>query len=605
MDIDAASYPHELLALLISISEADFVSLDLEFTGIPSRMPGKEPWKPRPGRGRKTLEDRYQETRTAADRYNILQVGLTCARFDYIDNKYVLKPYNISISPLLNENYKLDIEREIHIQSGAATFLLGHGFDLGAAFSRGVQYLSRGEAHNAQQRVNERLERKPEVEDMQLKPGDVQSLDFVRRARDAIVAWKSSKDKDPLEITTHTGLPNPPLNPAISRFEKRLVHQLVRAEFPHFVTIGRQECIRIIVYDEQREEENKRHIKNRVKEQIAKQTGFRWVFEALAADGDIHEADPYYFGRYTNVPIIAEDKTDVKDRFDRAQDRLQRHQPVLVGHNMFTDLVYFYRSFVGELPDTLEGFRSALHKMFPRIVDTKYLATHAEGDLNASPTLQEIADKLDSQPLPDIVTHSKHSKYHEVAMFHEAGYDSLLTATILLRLSAKMNAARQQPDDASDTSFKTAAEQPNGHSKTQGPMSSLEQLPPPQAEVLVVKKKAKKGKKVKNKFDNISPAQSRFQTRNAFEQLSLDDQGTSSPSDDDQGGVAVDPNTTPLWQDEVREPDPNGWVPIEQKQREPMEMIPAWDTEFWQSFGNTLRVYGTEEAVLKVATWDK
>jgi poly(A)-specific ribonuclease len=360
MDVDAASYSHRLLALLVSISEADFVSLDLEFTGIPSRLPGKEPWKPRPGNARETLQDRYQETRTAADRYHILQVGLTCARFDYLDNKYVLKPYNISLSPLLNE--KLDIEREIHIQSGAASFLLSHGFDLGAAFSRGVQYLSRQDAHDTQQRVAERLNRKSQVEDMQLKPGDVESLDFVRRARDAIVAWKKS-DNGSLEITTHTGLPNPPPNPVISRFEKRLVHQLVRAEFPNLVTIGRQECIRIIYYDKQREEENKSNIKNRVKEQIAKQTGFRWVFEALAADGDIHEADPYYFGRYTNAPIIAEDRTDIKERFDRAQDRLQRHQPVLVGHNMFTDLVYFYRSFVGELPDTLDGFRSALHKM--------------------------------------------------------------------------------------------------------------------------------------------------------------------------------------------------------------------------------------------------
>ena len=34
-----------------------------------------------------------------------------------------------------------------------------------------------------------------------------------------------------------------------------------------------------------------------------------------------------------------------------------------------------------------------------------------------------------------------------------------------------------------------------------------------------------------------------------------------------------------------------------------MEMIPAWDAEFWSEFGNTLRVYGTEEAVVRIATW--
>jgi poly(A)-specific ribonuclease len=100
--------------------------------------------------------------------------------------------------------------------------------------------------------------------------------------------------------------------------------------------------------------------------------------------------------------IIAADSRDVKDRFDRTHERLKTRQPVLVGHNMFTDLVYFYRSFVGPLPDTIEQFCGAIHELFPRIVDTKYLATHAEGDLNASPSLQEIAEKIEKQPLPVI-----------------------------------------------------------------------------------------------------------------------------------------------------------------------------------------------------------
>jgi poly(A)-specific ribonuclease len=41
---------------------------------------------------------------------------------------------------------------------------------------------------------------------------------------------------------------------------------------------------------------------------------------------------------------------DIRDRYDRAIERLKTKQPVLVGHNMFTDIVYFYRTFVGELP---------------------------------------------------------------------------------------------------------------------------------------------------------------------------------------------------------------------------------------------------------------
>jgi poly(A)-specific ribonuclease len=78
-----------------------------------------------------------------------------------------------------------------------------------------------------------------------------------------------------------------PLVPVISRFEKRLVHQ-----FADLVSLGKPDCIRIIRHDELREADNVKRMKGRLKESIAKQTGFRWVFEALA-QGDINDADPF------------------------------------------------------------------------------------------------------------------------------------------------------------------------------------------------------------------------------------------------------------------------------------------------------------------------
>jgi poly(A)-specific ribonuclease len=342
MEIDASSFPHHLLGFFINISEADFVSFDLELSGIPSRLPNK---KPRPGGGRFTLEERYAETKEGADRYQILQVGITCARFDYIANKYVLRPYNINLSPLLDE--RLDIEREISLQSGAITFLLGCGFDMAKPFTHGVQYLSREEAAHAKQAAWDRLDNKNPPADMQLKEEDVESLDFMRRVREAISKWKPTTS-EALTITTHTGLAERPHAPTISRFEKRLVHQLVRAEFPELVSIGRSECVRIINYDPVREADNSRRIKNRVKEQIARQTGFRWVFEALVG-GDVSNADPLSLSRSMGG-VISGDAHDIRDRLDRAIEGLKTRQPVLVGHNMFTDIVYLYRTFVGELP---------------------------------------------------------------------------------------------------------------------------------------------------------------------------------------------------------------------------------------------------------------
>jgi poly(A)-specific ribonuclease len=337
MEVDVASFPHHLLGLFIHISEADFVSFDLELSGIPSRLPNK----PRAGAGRFTLEERYAETKEGANRYQILQVGITCARFDYIANKYVLRPYNINISPLISE--RVDFEREISLQSGAITFLLGCGFDMAKPFTHGVEYLSRQEAEQIKQATADRLENKNPPADMQLKDTDVDSLDFMRRVREAIIKWKAGTSES-LVITTHTGLKEQPVIPTISRFEKRLVHQLIRAEYPELVSMGRSECVRIINFDPVREADNNRRIKSRVKEQINRQSGFRWVFEALA-QGNLDHAEPLYV-----AGNITADSHNVRDRYDRAVERLRTRQPVLVGHNMFTDIVYLYRTFVGELP---------------------------------------------------------------------------------------------------------------------------------------------------------------------------------------------------------------------------------------------------------------
>jgi poly(A)-specific ribonuclease len=342
MEVDAATFPHHLLGMFIHISEADFVSFDLELSGIPSRIQDK----PARGPGRFTLEERYAETKMGADRYQILQVGITCARFDYVANKYVLRPYNINISPLFDE--RMDFEREIKFQSGACTFLLNNGFDLGAPFASGVQYLSREEAERAKQMAWDRLENKNPIPDLQLKEEDVESLDFMRRVREAIEKWKTSTSSS-LDITTHTGLSSQPTIPVITRFEKRLVHQLVRAEFPELVSIGRGECVRIVDLDPVREADNMRRIKNRVQESIIRQTGFRWIFEALVKGGDINRTDPLYVARTTGM-IGTADAYDIRDRYDRAIERLKTKQPVLVGHNMFTDIVYLYRTFVGTLP---------------------------------------------------------------------------------------------------------------------------------------------------------------------------------------------------------------------------------------------------------------
>ncbi|KAH6625807.1 ribonuclease H-like domain-containing protein [Boeremia exigua] len=625
MDVDGPSFPDQLPNLLIHISEADFVSFDLELSGIPSRLPNKAPR----GAGRPTLEDRYAETKEGANRYQILQIGLTCAKFDYLANRYVLRPYNINLSPLFDE--RLDFEREISFQSGACTFLLSCGFDLGAPFAKGVQYLSREEAERAKNLAYDRIDKKNPIADLQLKDTDTDSLDFVRRCREAITAWqKTTPTPTTLDITSSTGLSNASATYAISRFEKRLVHQLVRAEFPDAVAIGRQECIRILPFDQAREAENTSRIKSRVKEQISRQTGFRWIFEALVG-GEINTDLLYILG--THGP------RDQRSRFDRALARLKNKRPALVGHNMFTDIVYLYRTFVGPLPSTLDEFNKSLHALLPRIVDTKYLATHTEGDLNASPSLEEIAKSLQKQPLPNIRTHEDHVKYNEIEAFHEAGYDSLLTATIMLRLAAKLGSERREQGvlqsepggpasltskpalgrQASEGGIKLTADPPPvaqgcGRDKGQRPVA----VPLFEPDSVATGRKNRKTKRKNNEALREGVAAHRFATKTVFEKLrELSVQETEGLSDASDGNEELDHDTLSTsdqsyangtevigtWADEEYVQDETGWVPVEKHTRKDMETIPDFDDQFWHGFGNRLRVFGTEEREVHIAEW--
>lgn len=623
MEVDGRSFPQHVLNLLINISEADFVSFDLELSGIPSRLPNK---KPR-GAGRLTLEDRYAETKEGADRYQILQMGLTCAKFDYIKDKYVLRPYNVNLSPLIDE--RLDFEREICFQTGACTFLLGCGFDLGAPFAKGVQYLSREEAERAKRLAYDRIDKKNHIEDLQLKDTDTESLDFVRRCREAILVWQQ-KVPTALEITSSTGLPNVSANCTISRFEKRLVHQLVRAEFPNAVAIGRQDCIRILPFDPVREADNARRIKHRVKEQILRQTGFRWIFEALIG-GQINKDLLYILGN--------DGFDDQRDRLDRALARLNRKRPVLVGHNMFTDIVYLYRTFVGPLPNTLAEFNASLHELLPKIVDTKYLATHAEGDLNASPTLEEIAKSLQHQPLPNIVTHEDYNKYNGREAFHEAGYDSLLTATIMLRLATKLGSegkGKSQGNVEQESTATSSSKPALGRQASEGGIQITTGLPvdfvadekenfqhpvaipPVEREPIAAggkKRNTKRKNKTKSKEDLPS---SRFASKTVFERLRelsvQDSQEVSSSLEEDEEfehdtlWTSEWSNTNETvantsWANEEYVQDERGWVPIKKPARQDMEMIPEFDDAFWTEFGNKLRVFGTLEREVRIAAW--
>ncbi|KAK0647316.1 Uncharacterized protein DIS24_g7816 [Lasiodiplodia hormozganensis] len=632
MEVDKTAFWGRLLEIIEAVSTAHFVAFDLELSGIPSK--GTSGTK-------QTLEERYNEIKDAADRYQILQIGLTCVEQDLQSERYVVRPYNFNLSPLLEE--RLDIERIWSFQSGAAEFLLSVGFKMDLPMTKGVPYLSREEAKETMKLTHKRWD-KSTIADVQLKEDEVQSLEFVNKVRTAIDTWKETGKPFPdlLNIVSTNPVGVQPTYPELGNFEKRLVHQLVRAEYPDLITVSKPQSIQIKPFDEEREKGFLKRRKNNLDRQIERQTGFRWIIEALCG-GELN-INPELFARDVDTGAAkSANMMHLKARFDRARLTLQRRRPVLVGHNLFTDILYLYRTFIGPLPLTLEKCRGKLHKLFPLVVDTKYVATHNCGDINPRSSLEEIHHKLRDQDKPTI------------------GYDSFLTALIMIRLSTKLehdgaylkdvSLADSDDDEAYDTAEEILPDRsgspplstPNQGMITldgvtelltpaitpgvDGDQTALMQEVAPLADTDTAQKKAsrKKKKKKGGQTNTNTKSSSMFSSKNKFEQLAIADTESEGEMADVESEKEEDAEaTSESLQNDLLSKRPEksqveavqwggttyysyeneGAAPqsstVNREATEPMTLMPPFETDFWRVYGNKLRVFGTTESVWKL-----
>jgi poly(A)-specific ribonuclease len=79
MDIRPPEFQTRLPSILDAIASAHFITLDLELSGIP----GQQLNRPRAvgealTTGKPLLQQRYEETKAAAEKYQVLQFGITC-----------------------------------------------------------------------------------------------------------------------------------------------------------------------------------------------------------------------------------------------------------------------------------------------------------------------------------------------------------------------------------------------------------------------------------------------------------------------------------------------------------------------------------------------
>ena len=197
----------------------------------------------------------------------------------------------------------------------------------------------------------------------------------------------------------------------------------MEVEFPSFVSIGKPNFVQVLKYDKEREDAVRQDRIKKVQQRLLKHTGFRWVFEALAG-GDLSELEPTEFQNIIISSAAVEAKYPLKEFTERLKQSVKEHQPVLVGHNLFADLVNFCNCFVGPLPDSVEDFAAMAHQLFPVVVDTKYLATHDCGSINPKSSLEEINNdllKIGRPKIGEAIPLTKHVSRSMFANLHSRG----------------------------------------------------------------------------------------------------------------------------------------------------------------------------------------
>ncbi|KAL8775326.1 MAG: hypothetical protein Q9209_000333 [Squamulea sp. 1 TL-2023] len=575
MDVSGQDFYRLLPSLLEAIADAHFVAIDLEFSGISNQQKsGLRPPKQHAG-GKSSLQSRYQEEKVAAERYQVLQMGITCVGENLDRGVYVVRPYNFNLNPFPDE--KMNIQRDVTLQGRAMQFLYRHNFRMEGPFHSGVHYLSRAEESEERQ-IETQLRSRDEGPKVQPAAGDTVSLEFLRRVRREVIAWKSRTTATPefLNIAP-VGHDQPPYpDRGLNNYQKLLVHEYIRTDHPDLATASRQGFVQITARDQERQDAEKQQRAKSFEERMARQVGLRWLVEAMQG-GDLSAMNPDSFGQ-----VFASRKGSVTSKFASLRSRLEGHSTVLVGHNLFLDLIYLHACFFGPLPDKVEDFQRTIHTLFPRIIDTKFLATHNQMDMAAF-NLEELDRMHSQQAQPIIELHPGHTKY--TAAFdstHEAGFDSFMTARLLVRLSVNLEASGEYIEELPSPVDEPFYTPPEGEGDDLMDFNDVSE----QLEAI----DRTSSKSSSRPSSGITTSRTTFSSATKFDLL---------------GDLSADIDPFTL---RPRTPDPEVRRELRTDAKvdnETGRRLPAWESDFWKVYGNKLRVNGTIEGVCHLGLWPK
>lgn len=329
------------------LRKADFVSLDLELTGLHARS-------------EKFLGvDRcYTAHAEGARGFMPVQLGLCAARRSDSDaSRWILTPASVYLFPR--------DPRVFQATTSTLKFLRENAFDFNEWISCGVPYTRRQEENEERAALLRRIDElrtlqeraSPQTSAIASRKEDAMAASPFEAAteedkllaasvRDAINSWLQSNPREPLEL------------PVDSPLQRLLLHSLVAAEFPHLFssssTRGQQRIFAVYTTESQVFSEQLTRLQGELRS-VEESRGARELLEAVSGE------------------------------------RL-----LVVGHCCFYDFLHLYQSFVEDLPEGVGDFKKKWSQLFPCTFDTKLLAEAHEtlAPLGTPATLKDLCELM-------------------------------------------------------------------------------------------------------------------------------------------------------------------------------------------------------------------
>uniref|UniRef100_A0A671TSI6 Poly(A)-specific ribonuclease PARN n=1 Tax=Sparus aurata TaxID=8175 RepID=A0A671TSI6_SPAAU len=394
MEVTRRNFKDSLNAVYSAIEEADFLAIDGEFSGI-SDGPNVSALT----NGLDTPEERYTKLKKHSMDFLLFQFGICTFTYDQTKSKYIIKPFNFYIFPKPFNRTSPDIK--FICQSSSIDFLASQGFDFNKVFCNGIPYLNQEEEAQLREQTEERRNQHangvgtPSYISPSSSKGPAhvpeEHKDFINRVIEKVEALFTNSEKT-LDLEPCTG------------FQRKLIYQTLNWKGFTWKP-SRQKRLerkeRFIQVSKVDDEERKRREQQKLEkeqEELNDAVGFSRVVHAISKSGKL-----------------------------------------VVGHNMLLDVMHTIHQFYCPLPEDLQDFKEVTMCVFPRLLDTKLMAsTQPFKEMITNTSLAELEKQLKEGPFksPQVETAEGFPSYDTAQeQLHEAGYDAYITGLCFVSMA--------------------------------------------------------------------------------------------------------------------------------------------------------------------------